>query len=72
MSGFDDLRARVQADIFAGLPAHFSGLSWSEGQLRGWQRDRLRALPATEVQVEAVCSLPRHPETGKLRRVVPA
>ena len=47
MSGFDDLRVRIQADIFAGLPAHFSRLGWSEGQLRGWQRDRLRALLAT-------------------------
>jgi phenylacetate-CoA ligase len=47
MSGFDDLRVRIQADIFAGVPAHFSRLGWSEGQLRGWQRDRLRALLAT-------------------------
>jgi phenylacetate-CoA ligase len=47
MSGFDDLRARIQADIFAGMPAHFSRLGWSEGQLRGWQRARLRALLAT-------------------------
>ncbi len=46
MSGFDDLRVRIQADIFAGLPAHFSRLGWSEGQLRGWQRGRLRALLA--------------------------
>ena len=47
MNDFDDLRVRIQADIFAGLPAHFSRLGWSEGQLRGWQRDRLRALLAT-------------------------
>ena len=47
MNDSDDLRVRIQADIFAGLPAHFSRLGWSEGQLRGWQRDRLRALLAT-------------------------
>lgn len=46
MTSFDDLRVRIQADIFAGLPSHFSRLGWSEGQLRGWQRDRLRALLA--------------------------
>jgi len=47
VSGFDELRARIQADVFAGLPAHFSRLTWSEDRLRGWQRDRLRALLAT-------------------------
>ena len=47
MSGFDDLRARIQADIFAGLPAHFSRLTWSKDRLREWQRDRLRVLLAT-------------------------
>lgn len=47
MSDFDNLRARIQADIFAGLPAHFSRLGWSKDRLRGWQRDRLRALLAT-------------------------
>lgn len=46
MAGFDDMRARIQADIFAGLPGHFSRLSWSAARLRGWQRDRLRTLLA--------------------------
>ena len=53
MSDFDDLRARIQADIFAGLPAHFSRLSWSEARLRGWQRDRLRALLASATRRSA-------------------
>ena len=33
---------------------------------------RRTGLADPEVQAEAVNSLPRHPETGKLRRVVPA
>jgi phenylacetate-CoA ligase len=53
MSGFDDLRARIQADIFAGMPAHFSRLAWSESQLHRWQRDRLRALLATATRRSA-------------------
>jgi phenylacetate-CoA ligase len=47
MAGFDDLRARIQADIFAGLPGHFARLGWSASRLRDWQRDRLRALLAS-------------------------
>jgi hypothetical protein len=41
-------------------------------------RDHLRAalqragMADPEVRVDAVTSLPRHPETGKLRRVIPA
>jgi len=41
-------------------------------------RENLRAalrragLADPEVHAEAVTSLPRHPETGKLRRVIPA
>jgi phenylacetate-CoA ligase len=46
MTRFDELRARIQADIFAGLPAHFGRLSWSADRLHGWQRDRLRTLLA--------------------------
>jgi phenylacetate-coenzyme A ligase PaaK-like adenylate-forming protein len=46
MSKFDELRARIQADIFAGLPAHFSRLGWGADRLHSWQRDRLRALLA--------------------------
>ena len=43
-------------------------------RLRADLRAALRrtGLADPEVQVEAVSSLPRHPETGKLRRVVPA
>jgi len=33
---------------------------------------RRAGLADPQVQVDAVASLPRHPETGKLRRVVPA
>jgi phenylacetate-CoA ligase len=43
---FDEVRSRVQADLLAGLPAHFSRLSWDAGRLREWQRDRLRGLLA--------------------------
>ena len=43
---FDEVRGRVQADLLAGLPAHFSRLSWDSGRLREWQRDRLRGLLA--------------------------
>lgn len=46
MTSFDDLRARVQADIFARLPERFDRLSWSAGRLRDFQRDRLRRLLA--------------------------
>ena len=53
MSGFDDLRSRVQTDIFAGLPEHFARLGWSEARLRGWQRDRLRALLASATRRSA-------------------
>lgn len=47
-------------------------------QLRNQLRDQLCAalaragLADPEVTVEAVPALPRHPETGKLRRVIPA
>jgi phenylacetate-CoA ligase len=50
---FCDLRDRVQADIFAGLPAHFQRLGWSAAQLRDWQRDRLRRLLATAIEHSA-------------------
>ena len=47
---FGDLRDRIQADIFAGLPAHFQRLRWTSDQLRDWQRDRLRRLLATAIR----------------------
>jgi phenylacetate-coenzyme A ligase PaaK-like adenylate-forming protein len=42
----EELRGRIQADIFAGMPAHLDRLTWSADRLRDWQRDRLRALLA--------------------------
>jgi phenylacetate-coenzyme A ligase PaaK-like adenylate-forming protein len=43
---FTDLRDRIQADIFAGMPAHLDRLMWSASRLRDRQRDRLRATLA--------------------------
>ena len=43
---FRDLRDRIQADIFAGMPAHVDRLTWSADRLRDWQRERLRAALA--------------------------
>jgi len=40
------LRDRIQADIFAGMPAHVDRLTWSADRLRDWQRERLRAALA--------------------------
>lgn len=45
-SAFEDLRGRIQADIFAGMPAHLDRLTWSANRLRDWQGDRLRAILA--------------------------
>ncbi len=50
MVGFDDLRAHIQADIFAGMPAHFDRLTWSADRLHDWQRNRLRALLAVAMR----------------------
>jgi phenylacetate-CoA ligase len=50
---FGDLRTRIQADIFAGLPGHFRRLGLASDQLRDWQRDRLRRLLATAMQRSA-------------------
>ena len=50
---FDDLRGRIQTDIFAGLPAHFRRLGWASEQLRDWQRDRLRRVLAGAVRHSA-------------------
>ncbi|HTS95124.1 MAG TPA: AMP-binding protein [Streptosporangiaceae bacterium] len=47
------LRGRIQADILAGLPAHFRRLRWGADQLRAWQRDRLRHLLAQAGQRSA-------------------
>jgi len=48
-----DLRAGIQAEIFAGLPAHFRRLALPSDQLRDWQRDRLRRLLASAMQRSA-------------------
>ena len=53
MSKFDELRARIQADIFAGLPGHFGRLGWDADRLHSWQRDRLRALLARALSSSA-------------------
>lgn len=50
---FSELRGRVQADLFAGLPAHINRLRWDAGQLREWQRNRLRRLLANAMQRSA-------------------
>ena len=50
---FGDLRDRIQADIFAGLPAHFRRMSMAPDQLHDWQRDRLRRLLAAAMQRSA-------------------
>jgi phenylacetate-CoA ligase len=46
MSDFDTFRRRVQGELFAGLPAHISRLSWDAGQIAAVQRSRLRMLLA--------------------------
>jgi phenylacetate-CoA ligase len=50
---FCDLRARIQTDIFAGLPAHFQRMGLTPDQLRDWQRDRLRRLLGAAMQRSA-------------------
>ena len=50
---FGDLRDRIQADIFAGLPAHFRRMGMAPDQLRDWQRGRLRRLLAAAMQRSA-------------------
>jgi hypothetical protein len=47
---FRDLRRRIQADIIAGLPAHFRRMGMAPEQLHDWQRDRLRRLLSAAVQ----------------------
>jgi phenylacetate-CoA ligase len=49
----DDLRDRIQADMFAALPAHFRRLGLGPDQLRDWQRDRLRRLLAAAISRSA-------------------
>jgi phenylacetate-CoA ligase len=44
-----ELRGRIQADILAGLPAHFRRMSLDPSQLRDWQRIRLRRLLAAAI-----------------------
>src|ERR1700733_3442075 len=62
---FRDLRDRVQADIFAGLPEHFRRMGWSRDQLADWQRDRLRRLLAAAMRPSAF-------HAGRLRGIDPA
>jgi phenylacetate-CoA ligase len=62
---FRDLRDRVQADIFAGLPEHFRRMGWSRDQLADWQRDRLRRLLAAAMRRSAF-------HAGRLRGIDPA
>jgi phenylacetate-CoA ligase len=50
---FSDLRARIQADIAVGLPAHFRRMLLAPDQLRDWQRDRLRRLLGVAMQRSA-------------------
>jgi phenylacetate-CoA ligase len=50
---FGELRGRIQADIFAGLPAHFRRMGMAPDQLRDWQRDRLRRLLAAAMRRSA-------------------
>jgi phenylacetate-CoA ligase len=50
---FSDLRGRIQADIIAGLPAHFQRMRMAPDQLHDWQRDRLRRLLAAAIQRSA-------------------
>jgi len=57
-----DLRARIQAGIFAGLPGHFQRMGLAPDQLRDWQRDRLRRLLASVMQRSAF-------HAGRLRGV---
>jgi phenylacetate-CoA ligase len=59
---FGDLRDRIQADVFASLPAHFRRLGLAADQLRDWQRDRLRRLLAAAMQRSAF-------HAGRLRGV---
>jgi phenylacetate-CoA ligase len=40
----EDLRGKIQADIFSHLPERIDRLGWGADRLHGWQRDRLRAL----------------------------
>jgi phenylacetate-CoA ligase len=44
-----ELRGRIQADILAGLPGHFRRMNLDPGQLRDWQRSRLRRLLAAAI-----------------------
>jgi phenylacetate-CoA ligase len=62
---FCDLRDRIQAGIFAGLPEHFRRLGWGPDRLRDWQRDRLRRLLAAAIGRSAF-------HAGRLRGVDPA
>jgi hypothetical protein len=41
---FSDLRGRIQADIFTGMPGYFRRLGLAPDQLRDWQRDRPPAV----------------------------
>jgi phenylacetate-CoA ligase len=64
-AAFRDLRGRIQAGIFAGLPEHFRRMGWSSDQLADWQRDRLRRLLAAAMRRSAF-------HAGRLRGIDPA
>jgi phenylacetate-coenzyme A ligase PaaK-like adenylate-forming protein len=56
-------------DVYALLESQLDLTRLRDDLLAALQR---AGVTHPEVQVEAVPSLPRHPETGKLRRVIPA
>jgi hypothetical protein len=64
-SALGDLRGRIQADLFAALPAHFRRLGWTADRLRDWQRGRLRRLLAAAISRSAF-------HAGRLPGVDPA
>jgi phenylacetate-coenzyme A ligase PaaK-like adenylate-forming protein len=47
--GFDEYRHRVQAAMFALMPAHIDRLGWDADRIGSWQRDRIRKLLAVAI-----------------------
>jgi phenylacetate-coenzyme A ligase PaaK-like adenylate-forming protein len=64
-ASLDLLRARMATAIGGRMPGHIERLSWSAGQLAGWQRARLRMLLA-----RAIDRSPFH--TARLAGIDPA
>ena len=50
MASFDQLRRRVQAELFAGMPEHIGRLHWSADQIAARQQRDLRSLLAHAVE----------------------